>query len=235
MKATALLVPFWLILSLGVCCGAQSEQHLSITIQKPLDMGYLLFLPRAYAATTNRHWPMILFLHGSGERGTDLSKVKINGLPKLVETETNFPFIVVSPQCPEEQGWDTDALYALVQEITKTYRVDTNRLYLTGLSMGGFGTWNMAITYPKLFAAIAPVCGGGNPAKVAAVRHIPVWVFHGTDDTVVPIQKSEDMVTALQKAGGNVRFTRYEKTGHDAWTKAYSQPELYPWFLQQSK
>jgi predicted peptidase len=228
-------MPFLLAFACGVCNGAQSEQHLAVTIQKSIDLGYLLFLPREYAAATNRHWPMILFLHGSGERGTDLTKVKINGLPRRMETATNFPFIVVSPQCPEEQGWDTDALYALVQRIIKTCRVDTNRMYLTGLSMGGFGTWSMAMAYPDLFAALVPVCGGGNPAKAALVRHIPAWVFHGLDDPVVPIKKSEEMVAALEKAGGTVRFTRYEKTGHDAWTKAYGEPELFTWFLQQHK
>jgi len=235
MKITVLLIPLLLTFAHGVCCGAHNEQHLSTTIQKSIDLDYLLFLPREYAATTKRPWPMILFLHGSGERGKDLSKVKIYGPPKRAETETNFPFVVVSPQCPTEQWWDADALYALVQTIIKTYRVDTNRLYLTGLSMGGFGTWNMAMAYPHLFAAIAPVCGGGDAAKAATVRHIPVWVFHGVDDPAVPIRRSEQMVTALQQAGGDVRFTRYEKTGHDSWTKAYNEPELYTWFLQHSK
>lgn len=234
MKFTILLLPFLLTFAHGTCHGAQSEQHFPVTIQKTINVGYLLFLPRAYAAPTNRVWPLILFLHGSGERGTDLAKVKCYGPPKLVETATNFPFIVVSPQCPEDQSWDADALYALVQNIIRTYRVDTNRMYLTGLSMGGFGVWNMAMAYPDLFAAIAPVCGGGNPAKVAVLQRTPTWVFHGEDDTVVPIRKSEEMVAALQKAGGNVRFTRYEKTGHDAWTKAYGEPELFPWFLQHS-
>ncbi|MCX7003531.1 MAG: prolyl oligopeptidase family serine peptidase [bacterium] len=235
MKITILLTALLLMLTHGVCCGAHNEQHLSTTIQKAIDLDYLLFLPHGYAATTNQSWPMILFLHGSGERGKDLSKVKIYGPPKRAEAETNFPFIVVSPQCPAEQWWDADALYALVQTIIKTYRVDTNRLYLTGLSMGGFGTWNMAMAYPRLFAAIAPVCGGGDAAKAATVRHIPVWVFHGADDPAVPVQRSEQMVAALQQAGGDVRFTRYEKTGHDSWTKAYNDPELYTWFLQHRK
>jgi predicted peptidase len=120
----------------------------------------------------------------------------------------------------------------LLDEVSARYAVDPDRIYLTGLSMGGFGTWAWAIAEPHRFAAIAPICGGGAPAAVCALRHLPVWAFHGARDTVVPLHRSEDMVRALEACGGNVRFTIYPEAKHDSWTPAYADPELYQWFLQ---
>ncbi|GAH52989.1 unnamed protein product, partial [marine sediment metagenome] len=159
---------------------------------------------------------------------------KKHGPPKIVE-EKDFPFIIVSPQCPKEQWWIAEDLNLLLEKIIRDYRVDTNRVYLTGLSMGGFGAWELAVKYPNKFAAIVPICGGGNPVLVNRIGHIPIWVFHGAKDNIVPIQKSEEMVEALKKIEGNVRFTIYPEAGHDSWTETYDNPEFYDWLLKHKK
>ena len=126
-------------------------------------------------------------------------------------------------------------LDALLNEITENYNIDENRIYVTGLSMGGFGTWALAEKYPHRFAAIAPVCGGGDPAAVPTFSHLPVWVFHGAKDNVVPIDRSEAMVNELKKNGADVQFTVYPEAGHDSWTETYDNPALYEWFLKQRR
>ena len=195
---------------------------------------YLLYLPQNYETSKDK-WPLMLFLHGAGERGDDLEKVKVHGPPKLVANGKEFPFVLVSPQCPEGMWWSTDVLDALLIEITENYNIDENRIYVTGLSMGGFGTWALAEKYPHRFAAIAPVCGGGDPAAVPTFSHLPVWVFHGAKDNVVPIDRSEAMVNELKKNGADVQFTVYPEAGHDSWTETYDNPALYEWFLKQRR
>ncbi|MCB0264904.1 MAG: prolyl oligopeptidase family serine peptidase [Calditrichaeota bacterium] len=195
---------------------------------------YLLYLPQNYETSKDK-WPLMLFLHGAGERGDDLEKVKVHGPPKLVANGKEFPFVLVSPQCPEGMWWSTDVLDALLNEITENYNIDENRIYVTGLSMGGFGTWALAEKYPHRFAAIAPVCGGGDPAAVPTFSHLPVWVFHGAKDNVVPIDRSEAMVNELKKNGADVQFTVYPEAGHDSWTETYDNPALYEWFLKQRR
>lgn len=215
----------------------QTEHSFKTWILKEVQMRYLLYLPKDYGKEPLKKYPLILFLHGAGERGDDLELVKRHGIPKVVEKMENFPFIVVSPQCPSDSWWtvELEALKALLDEVTYRYEVDPDRIYLTGLSMGGFGTWAMAIKYPDLFAAIAPICGGGDPNKVCAIKHVPVWVSHGAKDNVVPLEQSEKMVKALQQCGGNVKFTVYPDAEHDSWTVTYDNPELYDWLLKQSK
>ncbi len=195
---------------------------------------FLLFLPHEYGAT-DRKWPMIIFLHGSGERGSDLELVKKQGPPMIVESQPDFPFIVVSPQVPEGSAWSPDVIDALLKVLVKKLAVDNDRIYLTGLSMGGYGTWACAAAYPHWFAAIAPVCGGGDPGWACKLKDIPVWAFHGAKDDVVPIKEEQDMVDALKECGGDVQFTIYPEGNHNAWTETYANPELYKWFLRQSK
>jgi predicted peptidase len=178
---------------------------------------------------------LIVFLHGAAERGADLRRVKRHGLPRLLDRRPEFPFVVVSPQCPRDAWWSLPVLTALLDDVCARHAVDPERIYLTGLSMGGFGTWAWAIAEPHRFAAIAPICGGGRPAQVCAIRHLPVWVFHGARDTVVPLQRSEEMVRALEACGGNIRFTVYPRAKHDSWTRTYANPELYDWFLQHTR
>ena len=199
-----------------------------------IGYNYLLFLPEGYLDSTDNR-PLILFLHGAGERGNDLEKVKRHGIPKIVETWDRFPFIAVSPQCPANQYWLADLLNELLDEIEGAHRIDTDRVYLTGISMGGYAAWQTAIEYPDRFAAIAPVCGGGNPDEVCRIRHVPVWAFHGAKDPIVPLSESEEMVNALRKCGGDARLTVYPEAGHDSWTETYNNPGLYEWFMSHSR
>lgn len=202
-----------------------------ITVTAKLE--YLLSLPADYGKS-RKSWPLVLFLHGSGESGSDLNKVKVHGPPKLVDANGPFPFILVSPQSPG-RGWNPEVLDALLDSVIKKYRVDKDRVYLTGLSMGGYGAWALAAAYPGKFAALAPICGGGNPADAGKLARLPIWVFHGARDSTVPPRRSEEMVEALQAAGGNPKFTLYPEAGHDSWTATYDNPEFYTWLLAQKR
>jgi len=216
--------------------GSQQSQMFEKEITKTVSCNYLLFLPEEYGKKRQR-WPLILFLHGAGERGDDLKKVKVHGPPKMVESRKDFPFILVSPQCPEDDWWTekVEVLINLVDDIAARYKVDKKRIYLTGLSMGGYGTWALTSAYPERFAAIAPICGGGSRIMSLRLKDIPIWVFHGAKDPVVPLEESEEMVNAIRKRGGDVKFTIYPDAGHDSWTESYNNQELYDWFLEHRK
>jgi len=216
-----------------ILTGNQTSRNLTKEITYKVELDYLLYLPEDY--NSDNKFPLLLFLHGAGERGNDIEKVKMHGPPKLIEEGKDFPFIVVSPQCPEGQWWNISDLNILLNEIVNEYSVDTNRIYVTGLSMGGFGTWEFAIKYPDRFAAIVPICGGGNAHLVRNIKDVPVWVFHGARDQVVPIERSQEMVDALKKAGGNVKFTIYPDATHDSWTETYNNPEVFEWLLSKSR
>ena len=177
----------------------------------------------------------MFFLHGAGERGSNIELVKKHGPLKLINQNKNLPFIIAAPQCIENMRWNIEELNILLDEIIFKYNIDTKRIYLTGLSMGGFGTWELAIKYPNKFAAIIPVCGGGDPSKACKIKDVPILAFHGAKDEVVPINKSEEMVAALKDCGGNPKFTIYPDAEHDSWTETYNNPNLYEWFLQQKK
>ncbi len=194
---------------------------------------YLLYLPKDY--DKKKAWPLVLFMHGIGERGHDLNKVKVHGPPKLIEAGKSFPFVVVSPQCPDNQWWEPVSLTALLDEVVENYKIDKDRVYVTGLSMGGFGTWSLAAYSPQRFAAIAPVCGGGDAAIAKKLGHLPVWAFHGAKDPTVPIARDQAIVDALKQAGGNVKFTVYPNGGHDVWTETYANPKLYDWLLEHKR
>ncbi|MFT7583890.1 MAG: putative peptidase [Cellvibrionaceae bacterium] len=220
----------------------QQIKRFSAQLNKPVQLDYLLHLPPDIQAEEKR--PFILFLHGAGERGDDLDLVRLHGIPKVIDNDPNFPFIAVSPQCPALTTWSVlvDALKGLVDEIVANYPVDTDRIYLTGLSMGGYGSWNLAATFPDLFAAVAPVCGGGSwffgfPDRVVALKETPIWAFHGAQDNVVPLSETSVLVDTLHQARGTapIRFTIYPDLNHDSWTITYDNPELYSWFLKQKK
>jgi predicted peptidase len=196
---------------------------------------YLTFLPKSYK-TKGPGVPLILFLHGSGERGTDIEKVKAWGPPALAEKDADFPFMVVSPQLEEGEAWHALALKGVLDQVLARYNVDRRRVYLTGLSLGGYGAWDLASRYPDYFAAVAPICGGGLARMVNSMRRVPTWVFHGKLDDAVPEEESARMVAALQAAGGDVRYTVLPEGGHvDAWVHAYEKAGLFEWFLQQSR
>ncbi|MCX6320059.1 MAG: prolyl oligopeptidase family serine peptidase [Bacteroidetes bacterium] len=199
------------------------------------ETGYLLSFPNGYNADTLKKWPLLLFLHGSGESGHDLEKVKLHGPPQLLAENKNLPFITISPQSDVPYGWDIEMLYGLLQDAKKRYRVDENRIYLSGLSMGGFGTISLAQKYPDEFAAIAPVCGGGDTSGAWKLRHIAAWFFHGAKDDVVPPAGSINLVNAIKPYNKDVRLTIYPEANHNSWDSTYNKPLLYDWLLRQSK
>lgn len=222
----------------------QTVERLETARSQKIELKYLLFLPKDYSGQGAKTWPLILFLHGAGERGSDIWKVAVHGPPKYVGSHPDFPFIVVSPQCPEGQIWSNDALLALLDDVTSKCKVDRSRIYLTGLSMGGYGTWNLGLTEPDKFAAIVPICGGGqlinillaNGTKGNALRSLGIWAFHGGKDTVVPLEESQRMVNMLKKVGvSDIQLTIYPEAGHDSWTEAYNNPALYEWLLKHQR
>lgn len=209
----------------------QKAGQLATTVK--VQMNYLLYLPDDYDQKDS--WPLLLFLHGSGERGDDLELVKKHGPPKLIDEGHQFPFIVVSPQCPKDRRWEPIELAALLDHLQEKLDVDTDRIYVTGLSMGGFGTWELASFMPDRLAAIAPICGGGEKYWVRQFVHLPVWAFHGAKDTGVPLERSQIMIDELKKTGGSPKLTIYPEAGHDSWTETYNNPELYKWLLAQKR
>lgn len=211
--------------------GAQEPAHLQRSIVVELD--YLIYLPEGYEEQES--WPLLLFLHGSGERGDDLERVKVHGPPKLIAAGQSFPMIVVSPQCPEGRRWQPVELSALLDEIEEQHRVDADRIYVTGLSMGGFGTWALAAYEAQRFAAIAPICGGGETYWARDMEGLPVWAFHGDQDEGVPVERTLQMIEALRARGGDPQMTIYPGVEHDSWTQTYENPELYEWLLRQRR
>lgn len=220
----------------------RGEEHVfEAPVTRVFRLPYLLYLPADYGQDPGRVWPFILFLHGAGERGSDPNLIREYGLPTVAEADRRFPFVVLAPQCPAGSRWEMQepGVDALCQDIIARYAVDRRRVYLTGLSMGGFGAWSFAAAHPDRFAALAPICGGGAPMlgfprRVSLLKNMPVWVFHGARDNRVPLAESQTMVDALRAAGGNVQFTIYPEAGHDSWTETYNNPALYEWLLQQS-
>lgn len=213
----------------------QSEQKLALESGDQASLNYLLFLPNEYRLDAARRWPLIIFLHGSDERGDDPELVKGNGIPAILEDGKNLPFIVVSPQCPTDLRWSPEVVHELYQAVSLRLRVDPDRVYLTGYSMGGYGTWDTAEEYPELFAAIVPIAGGGDVQKAARLRKIPIWAFHGAKDENVPPDESIQMADAVKKSGGNVRLTIYPELEHDSWTVTYNNPDLYDWLLMHKR
>ncbi len=205
---------------------------------KTEKIGYQFFLPSDESAKSDAGFPLLLFLHGIGERGSDLNKLKVYGPTAICanpEKAAKWPFILVAPQCPENHFWSASQLRLLVEQVCETYPVDKNRIYVTGLSMGGFGTWAILGSWPELVAAAAPICGGGDPKLAGKMKDVPVWAFHGDKDPLVPCKMSEAMIEALKKEGNeDARLTIYPGVGHDSWTRAYADPELYKWLLSKS-
>lgn len=257
MKATALflLALVTLISPETIMAQKKSEPKPQDKLLKPhvfeyqtnvnLKLNYLTFLPKGYTEETKKKWPLILFLHGAGERGTNVWNVSSHGPFNYIHENPEFPFIVVAPQCPSNEIWSNEPLLALLSKVEKDYRVDKKRIYLTGLSMGGYGTWNLGTTYPERFAAIVPICGGGQqiqvilaargyaPDKLKSLSDLGVWAFHGGKDTVVPPSESEHMLAALQEAKvKEIQYTVYPEAQHDSWTETYSNPDLYEWLLK---
>lgn len=196
---------------------------------------YLLALPDNYEGAEN--FPLVVFLHGSGERGDDGYTAGVHGFPRYAGEGKSYPFILVSPQCPKDKYWGSqlESLNFFLDYLIKEYRADACRVYLTGLSMGGMGTWLWAQSDPERFAAIAPVCGNGIFWYGEALKNIPVWAFHGDADECMPYGESVRMVKAVNDAGGCAKLTTYKGVGHGCWDLAYSDPELIKWLLSNKK
>ncbi|MGE5672319.1 MAG: prolyl oligopeptidase family serine peptidase [Mycobacterium leprae] len=215
--------------------GIQQAQAFTGEIRRQVSARYLVYLPEGYGQEPAKRWPLILFLHGSGERGDDLALVRKHGPLKVVGEGTALPFVIVAPQCPADQVWSLDVLEGLLDHTLADYAVDPSRVYLTGLSMGGYGTWEWGLQSAGRFAAMAPICGGGNRISAYFAGTVPTWAFHGAKDDLVPAAESERMVEALRERGVEVRFTVYPEARHDSWTETYNNPELYEWFLSHQR
>jgi predicted peptidase len=202
-------------------------------VRSTITYDYLIHLPEGY--DSREIWPLIVYLHGAGGKGDYLEMLKAHGLPEVVESRHDFPFVVVSPQCPSDQEWSLPLLSIFLDHVAEGYRIDSDRIYLTGIGEGAGAAWRWAAKEPEKFAALAPVCGPGNPHEVCKLRDVPVWTFHGARDRLVPFSETQSMVLALKLCGGNVNFTIYPEADHDSWSKAYNDPELYSWFLEHSR
>jgi len=213
-------------------------------VQKMQRLGYLLYLPEDYGQDPAKKWPLILFLHGSEERGEDPEIVRREALPRLLDEELDLPAIVLSPQCRSKARWSDmmQELVALLDQVLSTHAVDNSRIYLTGISMGGYGAWELAVRNPQQFAAVVPIAGGYDPKggltfdAICSLKHVPVWAFHGQRDKNVPYSESTHAVEALQSCGGNVRLTLYPDADHAlSWERAYADPKLYEWLFAQTR
>lgn len=203
-------------------------------------LNYLLFRAQDTSAVRGGKFPLIVSLHGIGERGSNLQRLKSDGLPRILDGNNDFPFYVVSPQCPAGTEWYYDRTDLLVRKLIDKalalYPVDRRRVYITGYSMGGIGTWDMGIRHPGVFAAAAPIASRGEEGwNVCAMTEIPVWAFHGENDELVPLSAAQRIVEQFQNCGGEVTFTVYPNTGHDSWTKTYANPRLYEWLLSKNR
>jgi len=214
-----------------------------------------IMLPEGYDAQGTEQYPLVLFLHGAGERGTDNTKQLIHALGDFAKPENRkkYPCFVIAPQCPEGKQWvevpwtlpahkqlpeDSESAkltLELISALQKQYRIDSKRLYVTGLSMGGFGTWDLITRHPQMWAAAVPVCGGADEATAERVAKLPIWAFHGDKDTVVIPARSRNMIAAIKQAGGKPLYTEYPGVGHNSWAAAYSDPKMLEWLFSQQR
>jgi predicted peptidase len=250
-SATAIVVFF-------ACTGLAGAQDWKEMLEKKTftdkdgkTLQYRLLKPENYDPQTK--YPLVLFLHGAGERGKDNDKQLVHGVAEFAKAESRkkHPCFLIAPQCPTGAGWSDfmakkgapskdqsepgRLAVELVESIQKEYSIDPNRLYITGLSMGGYGTWDIITRHPDMFAAAVPICGGGDPTKVEKIAKMPIWVFHGADDNVVKPERSREMVEAIKKAGGDAKYTEYPKVGHNSWVKAYQDADMVAWMFEQKR
>jgi len=198
----------------------------------------LTYLPKNYDSDTSKY-PLVIYLHGGSQKGNDLEKLKIYGLPYLVDQGKEFDFVMVAPQCPEGRYWSTENWFdSLYNEVTLNYRIDKSRVYVTGISMGGYGTYITALDHPEKIAAIVPLCGGindGDIFRICTLKNIPILTFHGTADDAISIHETERIEESLKKCNGDITFHRLEGEGHGIQYLYETKPEIYEWLLRQSK
>ncbi len=239
LMLSALLTPKGLLAQTPSSSKKTNQTAQSLPLKNSKDkLDYWLFLPAGYdAKSSTKKWPLMIFLHGHGERGSDLAQVKMWGPPKRVANQPDFPFVLVSPQLSDKfHSWQTDPLKELVKHSIDSLNVDPDRVYLTGLSMGGRGSWALAAEMPEQFAAVLPICGGGKLDTANRLVDVPIWAFHGDADRVVPVSETTEMVKAIKNKGGNkVKMTIYPEVRHNSWKQTYANPEIYQWLLQQKR
>lgn len=221
--------------------GKPGEQvELSFKTSDGTVIEYLLYLPQEYSTDGAREFPLMYFLHGRGESKGPVSSVAKWGPPRYAQRGDALPYIIVSPQCPQDDWWSSDVqqdrLDELLDSVIAAHRVDSSKMYLTGLSMGGYGSWAMAARHSERFAAVVPICGGGEPEHAEKLKDVSIWAFHGDQDEAVKFEKSVEMVEAIKSVGGTkIRFTSYEHVGHNVWSATYAMPALYKWMDQQGE
>lgn len=181
--------------------------------------------------------PLIIFLHGSGERGTDVNKVKVHGPLHYIQTH-DLDAYILAPQCPDETMWESESLFLLIQKIIAENPIDTDRIYLTGLSMGGWGTWNLSFAHPDFFAAVVPICGFVDRVPMldpCILKNVPIRIFHGLLDDVVDVRESIEIYKRLKNCNQDIELTIFDDANHNSWTRVYDNPEIYTWMLAQKK
>ena len=198
------------------------------------NIQYLMKKPNGF--NPKKKYPILLFLHGAGTRGNDISKLYDNPFFEIIEAHQNLPFVIIAPLCSENTWFDVfERLQLLVEEIEALPFADCNRIYIMGASMGGYATWQLAMSMPERFAAIVPICGGGMYWNAARLVNVPVWAFHGAKDTTVLLEESVKMVEAVNHSKGKAKLTVYPENSHDAWSDTYRNPEVFDWLLKQKK
>jgi predicted peptidase len=210
-----------------------SRATLSLPGGSETEVRYLLYLPADYSSS--RKWPLLLFLHGSGERGDDLERVKRLCPPKMLARGKQLPMIVVSPQCLANSDWDNEQLRTLLDHLDKRFSIDPDQVFLSGYSMGGYAAWSLAAAAPERFAALVPVAGGGNLSDAKKLTNLAIWAFHGAKDSTVSPSETREMVDAIRAAGGSPRLTIYPDRRHDTCDITFSRADLYDWLLQQRR
>ena len=213
----------------------KSSKEFLTSLTMPVSLKYYIYYPDNYY-DSDTTFPLVLFLHGAGERGSDLSLVEKHGIPKMINNGEDFPFITIAPQCPKNQWWSeplyVKALILLVEDIIRSNKIDIGRIYATGLSMGGYGTLAIAKKRPDLFSAIIPVCGGMDTTDIERLKDIPIWLFHGDEDKVVPVENSELIYDLLKPINPDIKITIYKGVNHNSWDMTYSDKKIYDWILK---
>ena len=231
MKYTIVVIAF--LFSWNAFSQSEVNGKMKTEIVQKHEMGYALHIP----ANTKETKPLIIFLHGSGEKGTDIGKVKIHGPFKYIKNHELDAYIL-APQCPENEEWNNEVLYRLILKIQKENNIDPNRIYLTGLSLGGWGTWNLAFAHPDMFAAIVPISGFVDLIQLeqaCKIATIPTRIFHGLLDDVVNPDYAITIYKELKKCNANVELTIFDDAGHDSWSRVYDNQEIYDWMFKQIK
>jgi predicted peptidase len=227
---------YFLNLTLTLCfllCLTNLSKAVTPVNKYQANYPYLLYVPPWYD-TVSQSVPLVIYLHGSSKRGSDLNRLKAYGLPFYVDRGHQYNFIIASPQCPAGKSWLTDDWFGpLYAQLRQNYRIDTTRVYVMGMSLGGYGTWHVALDYPEVFAALVPICGGClDSANICKIGHIPTWAFHGKKDKAVPFSETEKLVNRLQQCGGNIRFTPLPDKGHNL-AYLFNDADVLMWMLSQ--